>query len=195
MSVAVRPLTLADVALPRAGMLQNTVLVVLASLLTAAAAQAEFRLPGSLVPITGQTFAVLLAGAALGPRRAAAAMVLYLTEGALGLPFFAGGAAGAHVFVGPSGGYLLAFPLAAFVTGWLAARAWDRKPITMFAAMLLGSTVILGLGAMQLSRFVPHGAAFTSGVLPFIGGDVIKAALAAGLFPAAWKFAGGPEAK
>jgi biotin transport system substrate-specific component len=195
MSVAVRPLTLADAALPRAGTFQNAVLVVLASLATAGAAQVAFRLPGSPVPITGQTFAVLLAGAVLGPRRAALAMMLYLAEGAAGMPFFAGGSGGAHFLVGPSGGYLLAFPLAAFATGLLAARAWDRKPLTMFVAMLCGSTVILGLGALQLSRFVPHGTVLVTGVLPFIGGDVIKAALAAGLFPAAWKFAGGPEAR
>jgi biotin transport system substrate-specific component len=174
-------------------MLQNAVLVVLASLLTAGAAQVAFRLPGSLVPITGQTFAVLLAGTVLGPRRAALAMLLYLAEGAAGLPFFAGGAGGAHVFVGPTGGYLLAFPLAAFVTGLLASRAWDRRPLTMFVAMRRGSPVILGLGALQLSRFVPNGTALATGVLPFIGGDVIKAALAAGLFPAAWKFVGGGE--
>ncbi len=194
MSVAVRPLTLADAALPRAGAVQNAVLVVLASLLTAAAAQAEIRLPWSPVPITGQTFAVLLAGAALGPRRAAAAMALYLAEGAAGLPFFAGGSGGAHLLLGPSGGYLLAFPLAAFATGWLAERAWDRRPLTMFAAMLCGSAVVLALGALQLSRFVPHGGVLASGVLPFLPGDLVKAGVAAGLFPVAWRFVG-PEAK
>jgi biotin transport system substrate-specific component len=195
MSVAVRPLTLADAALPRAGALQNAVLVVLASLLTAAAAQVEIRLPSTPVTITGQSFAVLLAGAVLGPRRAATAMALYLAEGASGLPFFAGGASGAHVFFGPTGGYLLAFPLAAFATGWLCSRAWDRKPLTMFLAMLAGSALILGLGALQLARFVPQGRALALGVMPFLPGDAIKAAIAAGLFPAAWRFVGGPEAK
>ena len=195
MSVAARPLTLADAALPRTGTLQNVVLVLLASLLTAAAAQAAIRLPWSPVPITGQSFAVLLAGAALGPRRAAAAMALYLAEGACGLPVFAGGASGAHLFLGPTGGYLLSFPIAAFVTGWLAARAWDRRPATMFVAMLCGSAVILGLGALQLARFVPHGSVLASGVLPFLPGDAIKAGIAAGVFPAAWRFVGGPEAR
>ena len=195
MSVAVRPMTLADAALPRAGVLQNAILVVLASLATAAAAQVSIHLPWTPVPVTGQTFAVLLAGAVLGPRRAFAAMALYLAEGASGLPFFAGGAAGAAWLLGPSGGYLLSFPFAAFATGVLAARAWDRKPVTMFLAMLCGSAVVLGLGALQLSRFVPHGTVLASGVLPFLGGDVIKAAIAAGLFPAAWKLVDGPEAK
>jgi len=195
MSVAVRPLTIADAALPRTGAASNTILVLLASLLVAAAAQAALRLPWTPVPVTGQTFAVLLAGAALGPRRAFLALSLYLAEGAAGLPFFAGGAGGAAFLVGPSGGYLLAFPFAAFATGLLAERAWDRKPLTMFLAMLAGSAVILGLGALQLSRFVPHGTVLASGVLPFLGGDVIKAGIAAGLLPAAWAFADRSESR
>lgn len=195
MSAAARPMTLADVALPRAGMLQNTLIVVLASLLTAAAAQAEFRLPWTPVPITGQTFMVLLAGAALGPRRAFLAMSLYLLEGACGLPFFAGGAAGAAVLLGPSGGYLVSFPFAALVTGLLAERAWDRRPLTMFLAMLLGSTVIFTLGLAQAARFVPPQDLVASGLAPFVVGDLVKAGLAAGVFPLAWKWFGGTEAK
>ena len=195
MSVAVRPLTLADAALPRAGALQNIALVVLASLLTAAAAQAEIRLPWTPVPITGQTFMVLLAGAVLGPRRGFMAMSVYLLEGACGLPFFAGGAAGVARLLGPSGGYLIAFPFAALVTGLLAERAWDRKPITMFFAMLLGSVVIFALGLAQLSRFVAPGALVGAGLAPFVVGDIVKAALAAIAFPAAWKLVGGPEAR
>lgn len=195
MSVAVRSMTLADAALPRAGALQNAVLVVLASLLTAAAAQLAVHLPWTPVPVTGQTFAVLLVGAALGARRGFAAMALYLAEGAAGLPFFAGGAGGAHFLLGPSGGYLLAFPLAAAATGWLASRAWDRRPLTMFLAMLAGSSVIFALGALQLSRFVPHGTVLASGVLPFLAGDAVKAAIASGVFPVVWRFVGGSEAK
>ncbi len=189
--VSARPLTLADVAIPRAGMLQNVLLVVLASLLTAAAAQAEIRLPWTPVPITGQTFMVLLTGAVLGARRAFLAMSLYLLEGACGLPFFAGGAAGFAKLLGPSGGYLVAFPFAALVTGLLAERAWDRKPVTMFFAMLLGSTVIFALGLAQLSRFVPAGQLVTTGLAPFVIGDFVKSALAAGVFPLAWKWANG----
>ncbi len=186
---AVRTLTLADVALPRAGMLSNTVLVVAASLATAVAAQ--IAIPLSPVPITGQTFAVLLAGAALGPRRGALAMLLYLTEGAAGLPVFAGGASGAAKFIGPTGGYLLAFPLAAAVTGWLAARGWDRRFGTMFVAMLLGSAVIFACGLVMLSRFVPAARLPGIGLLPFLPGDLIKSALAALAFPAAWRLARG----
>lgn len=190
-----RTLTLADAALPRAGVLQNAALVVLASLLTAAAAQAEIRLPWTPVPITGQTFAVLLSGVVLGARRAFLAQMLYLLEGACGLPFFAGGAGGALVLAGPTGGYLVAFPFAALVTGVLAERAWDRRPVTMFAAMLLGSTVIFAVGLAQLSRFVPSGQLVATGLAPFVAGDVVKSALAALAFPVAWKFVRKLEAK
>jgi biotin transport system substrate-specific component len=184
---AARPLTLSDVAAPRSSALNNVLLVTAASLITAAAAQAEIRLPWTPVPVTGQTAAVLLTGAVLGARRAFLAMCLYLAEGAAGLPFFAGGAAGFAKLVGPTGGYLIAFPLAAALTGMLAERGWDRRPLTMFAAMLLGSTVIFALGLAQLSNFVPQGALLASGLLPYIPGDIVKSALAAGLFPALWK--------
>jgi biotin transport system substrate-specific component len=139
------------------------------------------------VPITGQSFAVLLSGLVLGARRAFLAQVLYLAEGAAGLPFFAGGAAGAVQLVGPTGGYLLAFPLAAAFTGLLAERGWDRNPFTMFAAMLSGSAIVFALGLAQLSRFVPADALLASGLLPFIPGDLVKSAIAAGVFPLVWK--------
>ncbi len=184
-----RPLTLADVAVPRSSALTNVLLVVAASLLTAGAAQLEVRLPWTPVPITGQSFAVLLTGAVLGARRAFAAQCLYLIEGACGLPFFAGGAAGLVKLIGPTGGYLIAFPFAAALTGALAERGWDRSPLRMFLAMLAGSVVIFGLGLAQLSRFMPAELLLASGLLPFIPGDLIKSLLAAGVFPAAWKFA------
>lgn len=186
MSVA-RPLTLADVAAPRSSALMNVLLVVAASLVTAAAAQVEIRLPWTPVPITGQSFAVLLSGLVLGSRRAFLAQMLYLSEGVLGLPFFSGGAAGLAHLVGPTGGYLVAFPFAAAFTGFLAERGWDRRPVTMFLAMLAGSTIVFGLGLAQLSRFVPADTLLATGLLPFVPGDLIKSALAAGLFPLVWK--------
>ena len=186
MSIA-RPLTLVDVAAPRTNALMNVLLVVAASLVTAGAAQIEIRLPWTPVPITGQSFAVLLSGLVLGSRRAFLAQLLYLAEGAAGLPFFAGGAAGLVKLVGPTGGYLMAFPFAAAFTGWLAERGWDRRPVTMFAAMLAGSTIVFGLGLLQLSRFVPADTLLASGLLPFVPGDLIKSAIAAGVFPLVWK--------
>ena len=184
---SVRTLTLADVAWPRAGALQNLFLILGASLLTAGAAQLAIPVPWSPVPITGQTFAVLLTGAALGARRAFMAQVIYLAEGAAGLPFFAGGTAGAAFLSGPTGGYLLAFPFAASLTGFLAGRGWDRRFIGTFAAMLLGSVIIFAGGLAGLSRFVPNDRLLAAGLLPFIPGDLIKSALAALAFPATWR--------
>ena len=183
----VRTLTLADAAWPRAGALQNLLLIAGASLLTAAAAQVAIPVPWSPVPITGQTFAVLLSGALLGPRRAFAAQVLYLAEGAAGLPFFAGGVGGAAVFAGPTAGYLVAFPFASALTGFLCACGWDRRFLSMMAAMLIGSAVIFASGLAVLSRFIPAADLLAAGLLPFLPGDLVKAAAAALAFPATWK--------
>lgn len=181
---------------------RDALLVLAFSLLTALSAQITVPLPFSPVPLTGQTFGVLLSGALLGPRLGAMAMLLYLAEGGLGLPFFAGGAAGPARLLGPTGGYLLSYPLAAALVGGLAVRGWDRRPLTMLAAMLLGSLVIYALGAAQLSLFPPlrPGAvpslhmglpeALREGVYPFLPGDVLKALLAAGLLPLGWKWIG-----
>jgi len=182
-----RTLTLADVAWPKAGAVENTFLIVAASLVTGLAAQVAFPLPWTPVPLTGQTFAVLLSGALLGWKRGFLAQALYLAEGAAGLPLFAGGGAGPGVFMGPTAGYLVAFPFAAALTGWLASRGWDRRFITTLLAMLIGSSVIFLLGALWLARFVPASQVAFSGVLPFLPGDVIKAALAALALPAAWR--------
>ena len=187
MSVSVRPHTLADVAIPRPALAHNVALIVGATALTAMAAQLEIRLPWTPVPITGQTFAVLLSGAVLGARRAFLAQALYLGCGAVGMPVFAGGGVGAQHLIGPSGGYLLAFPFAAALTGALAARGWDRRFLTMAAAMLLGSAVIFACGLAWLSRFMPASALIGAGLAPFIPGDLVKTTLAALAFPAIWR--------
>ena len=151
-------------------------LVVAFSILTALAAQVVVPLPFTPVPLTGQTFAVLLTGALLGSRMGALAMLAFLAEGAVGLPLFRGGA-----------GYLLAFPAAAFVTGHLAERGWDRRFLTAAAAMALGSLVILAGGWAWLTLFFRTASeAFLLGVAPFLPGDVIKIALAAAALPAGW---------
>ncbi len=186
MSASVRTLTLADAALPRADVFRNALLIAGASLAVAVAARIAIPLPWTPVPVTGQSFAVLLTGMVLGARRGFLALVLYLAEGAAGLPVFAGGAAGAAVLLGPSGGYLTAFPLAAALTGWLAGRGWDRRTLTTFAAMLIGSAVIFAGGLAGLARFVPVERLLATGLLPFIPGDVVKALLAALAFPFAW---------
>jgi biotin transport system substrate-specific component len=190
---SVRSLTLADVAIPRAGFVHNVLLIAGATAITALAAQIAIPVPWSPVPITGQTFAVLLSGAVLGARRAFLAQALYLVEGACGLPVFAGGTAGIVKLVGPTGGYLAAFPVAAFITGALAERGWDRRFGTMLAAMLLGSVTIFALGLAVLSRYVPANGLFAAGLLPFVPGDLIKSSLAALAFPALWRALSGGE--
>src|SRR5918911_1719388 len=164
--------------------MRSLALVIAFSLLTALAAQVVIPLP--LVPITGQTFAVLLTGALLGSRLGALAMIAYLVEGASGLPFFHAGHGGARLLIGPTAGYLWSFPAAAFLTGWLAERGWDKRFVTAAAAMALGSLVILLGGWAWLSQFTPASIAFTKGVLRFLVGDVVKIALAAAVLPSGW---------
>ncbi|HEX7177237.1 MAG TPA: biotin transporter BioY [Pyrinomonadaceae bacterium] len=171
--------------------LKSAALVVAFSLLTALAAQVVIPLPWTPVPLTGQTFAVLLTGALLGSRLGALAMLAYLAEGAMGLPFFRAGAGGVGHLLGPTAGYLLAFPAAAFVTGLLAERGWDRRFLTAAAAMLLGSFVILAGGWAWLAFALGSAArAFQLGVAPFLIGDVVKITLAAALLPAGWALLG-----
>ncbi|HYY41412.1 MAG TPA: biotin transporter BioY, partial [Pyrinomonadaceae bacterium] len=139
------------------------------------------------VPVTMQTFAVLLTGALLGWRLGALALMLYPFEGACGLPFFSFGRGGlAHLLFAPTSGYLLAYPLAAGVTGWLAERGWDRRFLTAAAAAALGSLVILAGGWLGLLRFVSPNAAFMQGVAPFLVGDLVKLALATAVLPTGW---------
>ena len=154
--------------------MKQVALVLGFSLLTALAAQVV--IPLYPVPITGQTFAVLLAGALLGPRLGALAMFAYLFEGASGLPVFRGGGAGVAYMTGATGGYLFAYPVAAYVTGLLAERGWDRRFVTAAAAMLAGSLLILAGGWLWLSRFVV--------------GDLVKVALAAAALPMGWALVG-----
>ena len=188
--MSARTTTLADIAAPRADAITNLVLVFGASIATGLAAQVAVPLPWTPVPLTGQTFAVLLSGAVLGARRGFIAQVLYLLEGLAGLPVFAGGGAGVFTLMGPTAGYLLAFPFAAAVTGALAQRGWDRNFFRMLAAMLLGSAVIFAGGLVGLARFVPGDRLLGAGLLPFLPGDLVKSSLAALAFPAAWSWVG-----
>jgi biotin transport system substrate-specific component len=184
-----RTLLLPDVSLRGRLLLRDLGLMVLFSLLTAASARIAFPLPFTPVPVTGQTFGVLLTGALLGGWRGCGAMLLYLAEGLAGLPVFApGNLTGMAALVGPTGGYLIAFPLAALVVGLLAERGWDRTPARALAAMAAGSAVIYLFGAACLARFVGGPvAAVAQGILPFLAGDALKAALAAGLLPLGWR--------
>jgi biotin transport system substrate-specific component len=179
--------TLLQAALTPFDIVRQVGLVIGFSLLTALSAQ--IVIPLGPIPITGQTFAVLLTGALLGSRLGAMAMIAYLIEGASGLPFFAGGAAGVAHLMGPTAGYLIAFPAAAFITGAFAEQGWDRKYLTAVAAMAAGSVVIILCGCLWfsfLTRTSPL-VAFQFTVLKFIPGDIIKIALAAAVLPTGWK--------
>jgi biotin transport system substrate-specific component len=158
------------------------------NLLLVGCAYLSFSVPFSPVPITGQTFGVLLVAMALGRVRGSSVVLAYLAEGAAGLPVFAGGAAGPGVLIGPTGGYLVGFLGAAYLVGWLADNGWDRGYVKSALAMVLGTVVIFACGLAQLSLFVPTGAVLTLGLYPFIAGGVVKIAVAAVVLPSAWKF-------
>ncbi|KQW78272.1 biotin biosynthesis protein BioY [Devosia sp. Root413D1] len=134
------------------------------------------------VPVTMQTFAVMLVGALYGWRLGAITIVAWLAEAAVGLPVLSGGAAGAHHFVGPTAGYLFAFPVAGAVVGWLAERGWNgRRPLLAFVSMLLGNALCLAIGGAWLAVLFGADVAWTSGVAPFIVGGVLKSVLGAAL--------------
>ncbi len=203
-----RTLSLIDVVIPvdrfGARIARDVALIVLFSLLAAGFARFSVHLPFTPVPVTGQTLAVLLAGAALGSRRGAAAMVLYAVGGSQ-LPLFAGGGdavfhwqagSGGYIFgitSGSSGlvwdlasgGYIIGFIPAAFVVGYLCEHGWDRKS-WIIVAMLAGNIVLYVPGLLQLSFFVPNDKVLEFGLYPFIAGDLIKLYIAAISVPVAW---------
>lgn len=194
--------TLYTRALPRtSNWIRDLSLILLGSLFVALFAQIEIpiaplfaalfphiELPMELVPITGQTFAVLLIGALFGSRRGAATMIVYIIEGAAGLPFFAGGAFGIRVLTGATAGYLLGFIVAAYVIGLLAERGLERSVRTSIVPFLIGTLIIYLFGVTWLSIVLgslSQGIQF--GLLPFLIGDAIKLAAAALLLPGAWQ--------
>lgn len=182
--------TVAEFLRPRRldrGLMYDFCLILGGSLLIAVCARIAIPVGFSPIPITGQTFAVLLVGAVLGSGRGALAVVAYLVEGAAGVPVGAGGMAGVAWLVGPTGGYLVGFVAAAFVTGCLAERGWDRSPWRAAAAMTIGTAVIFAFGLAWLSRFPLPGNVLAAGLWPYVPGALIKIALAAALLPAGWK--------
>jgi biotin transport system substrate-specific component len=202
--------TLADRLVPARGplatpLVRDGLLVLAGSLLMALLARISLPLPFTPVPITGQTLGVMLLGALYGPRLGALTMLAYLAEGLLGLPVFALGASawspsripGLPVILGPTAGYLLAFPLAAWLVGRLAHRGWDRRVATAVPAMLAGELVILALGfswlvaaTALLTGSVNLGALLGAAVLPFLPGTAVKITLAALALPGGWRLLG-----
>ena len=157
--------------------------------LMALLAQIEFNI--GPVPITGQTFGVLLIGAAYGLGMGSLTMVLYLVLAGFGTPIFSGGGAGWAHFTGATAGYLVGFPFAAALVGFLAQRGWDKRFSTTALAMLLGNIIIYIPGLLWLAQIAPDTqTALQWGLIPFIPGDVLKLLLASSLLPTAWKLLG-----
>ena len=182
-----RPAVLGDL-LPGA-LVRDAALVVGAAAFVGVFAQIAVPLPGTPVPVTGQTFAVLLSGAALGFGRAGLAMLVYLLAGMAGVPWFTEGASGPAM---PSLGYIIGFVVAAAAVGALARRGGDRTPLRTAATMLAGTLIIYAVGVPYLMAAlnVDLGRAIELGVTPFLVGDALKVLLAAGLLPVAWKLTG-----
>jgi biotin transport system substrate-specific component len=160
--------------------------------LTATAAQVTMPIPFTAVPFVLTPLVVLLAGAALGPRLGAVTQIAYLAAGVAGLPVFAPSAIlppGAARLMGPTGGYLMAYPLAAFVAGTLAARGWDRRYVTSALGMTAGLLVIFagGVAWLMVAWHQSVGAALAGGFTPFIVADLLKVAVAAMILPQVWK--------
>ena len=173
--------------------LNSVLLVIGAAALTALAAQWEIHLPFTPVPVTGQTFAVLLTGAALGMTLGAAGQAVYVVAGAFGLPVYAGGASGWDTASAQgSAGYLIGFIFAAGFVGFMAERRQDRTFPTMFTAFIAGSFIIYGFGVAGLMILLDmtFTEAVVAGVVPFVLGDIIKAAAAGLLLPGTWKVLG-----
>ena len=179
-----RPLVLAD--LVPGTLVRDVLLVVGGAALTGLLAQIALPVAGSPVPVTGQTFGALTVGAALGWRRGAAALALYLVAGMVGMPWYAGGGSG---FGFPSFGYIIGFVLAAGIVGALASRGGDRSPLATIGTMLLGNAVVYAIGVPYLAATlgIDLGAAFDIGMKNYLVGDGVKILLAAGALPVAWR--------
>ncbi|WP_330349792.1 biotin transporter BioY [Streptomyces sp. NBC_00582] len=170
-----------------ASRVRDVALVLGGAALTGLAAQISVPVPGSPVPVTGQTFAALLVGTSLGARRGVSALVLYAVAGLAGVPWFAGGASGISV----SFGYILGMILASAAVGALARRGADRTVWRTAGAMLIGEAIVYAVGVPYLAYAadLPLSTAIAVGLTPFLIGDAVKALLAMGLLPTTWKFA------
>src|SRR2546421_4783999 len=184
--------TLRLVAFPGAGLVTDVVLVCLGAGLIAGSAQISIALPFTPVPITGQTFAVLLVGASLGTARGGASGLLYVLLGIAGAPVYAPGAARWAVITGASGGYLVSYPFASALTGFLAERRGDRRFSSAVGAMLTGNVLIYLFGLPWLAVVLNTNLEQTleDGLYPFVPGDTFKLYLAAAALPGAWRLVG-----
>jgi biotin transport system substrate-specific component len=182
-------LTLRSAVLPRSSLLADATIVAAGAGLIALAAQISIHLPFTPVPITGQTFAVLLVGASLGTVRGSSSALLYVLVGIAGAPVYSHGASGWATITGATGGYLVAFPLASALVGRLAERHWDRRFSSAIGAMLTGNVVVYLVGLPWLAVVLHTSLEKTLeyGLYPFVPGDTFKLYLAAAALPGAWR--------
>lgn len=169
---------------------RTAIMLLSGALLTALAAQIAIPVPGSPVPITGQTLAVVLVGSTLGAYRGAASLSLYLALG-LFLPFYSEGGTGPEVLFGTNGGYLFGFVIAAYAIGWLSERGADRQLAVAFLSFIVAQLIVFGLGLpwLRIAADLDWSTTFSAGFTPFIVGGLVKAAIAAAAMPSAWKLA------
>ena len=188
-------LPLIELLWPERTLVRNVVLVFGTSLLLAFSAQIVLPLPFSPVPVTAQTLIALLSGAVLGSRLGPLSVLVYLTEGAMGLPFFARGQAGLGYLRGVTGGYLIGFVVAALVVGLLIERGWGRTFRTAVLAMVVGNIVLYCFGVPWLKNVlnISLGKALAIGFYVFIPGDLYKLGFASVLLPRLWSFFGKPK--
>jgi biotin transport system substrate-specific component len=182
--------TLRSAVFPRATTYSKALLVTLGTLLIAGLAQIALPVPGSPVPVTGQTLGVLLIGASYGSQLGAFTLVTYLVLGFVGAPFFAKGEHGLAHLTGPTGGYLIGMLVASLLVGALAGRKWDQKLRSALPTMLLGDTIIFSIGLYWLHAYTHQSWSWTlsAGFTPFLLGEALKIAIAGTSLPLVWRF-------
>jgi biotin transport system substrate-specific component len=185
--IASHPKVLVDRVWSTDSLTRDLSLVIGGSLAIAAAAQMKIVLPFTPVPVSAQTFVVLLIGALFGAKRGVVTVMTYLSLGILGLPVFAAAPPGPGALVSPTAGYLVGFVFAVWIMGTLSERGWDRRAWSTALAMGLSSVAIFACGVLWLGRFVGWDNVLQTGLFPFIPGDVLKIALATAILPAGWR--------
>jgi len=182
--------TLRTAVFPRTSAVTNVVAVASGVTFLAILAQIALPIPGSPVPVTGQTLGVLLIGASYGSRLGVTTFLTYLLVGMAGAPVFAEGASGLARLTGPTGGYLFGMLVSTYLIGALAGRRWDQRVRTALPAMLLGTVVIFSFGLFWLHNYTNNSWSwtFSAGLTPFIIGEVLKIAIAGTSLPLVWRF-------
>jgi biotin transport system substrate-specific component len=195
MSTTAPVATLRRALISRETLTSQIALVIGGVLFMGAMAQISLPIPGSPVPVTGQTLAVLLLGSAYGASLGFTTFATYLAIGSAGLPFFAHGAHGFHVISGATGGYLVGMLLSSAITGALAGRRWDQKIATVIPTMILGNIATFTLGLIWLHHVTAQSWSwtFSKGLTPFLFGEVLKIAIASTALPTLWRFVSKPE--